>query len=228
MSSNTAVRTVRRRTLRVAAAVLIAAAGFSLTACNDSDANASKPAASATSNSADSSTGGKGTDAKAGAGAGTEDKADNGAGTESKAGAADEASSPDRTETLADGSTGEIYELGDQHYRLKIVNDGDVLATFETNGQDAGLDANGMYVVLTMGGEVKSWMGGEHKAPGTFELAGGWTAKVTKVGESHYRAEIIGHGDVMGTMEANGHDAGLNANGVYIVLSTRGVISAHE
>ncbi|WP_262700057.1 MULTISPECIES: hypothetical protein [Streptomyces] len=227
MSSNTAVRTVRRRTLRVAAAVLIAAAGFSLTACNDSDANASKPAASATSSSADSSTGGKGTDAKAGAGAGTETKAGNGAGTEDKAGAADEASSPDRTETLADGSTGEIYELGDQEYRLKIVNDGDVLATFETNGQDAGLDANGMYVVLTRGGEVKSWMGGEHKAPGTFELEG-WTAKVTKVGESHYRAEIIGNGDVMGTMEANGHDAGLNANGVYIVLSTRGVISAHE
>ncbi|MBI0375861.1 hypothetical protein JBE27_06125 [Streptomyces albiflaviniger] len=228
MSSNTAVRNVRRRTLRVAAAVLIAAAGFSLTACNDSDANASKPAASATSSSADSSTEAKGTDAKAGAGAGTEDKADNGAGTEDKAGAADEASSPDRTETLADGSTGEIYELGDQHYRLKIVNDGDVLATFETNGRDAGLDANGMYVVLTMGGEVQSWMGGEHKAPGTFELAGGWTAKVTKVGESHYRAEIIGHGDVMGTMEANGHDAGLDANGVYIVLSARGVISAHE
>ncbi|MGW5449747.1 hypothetical protein ACWESA_42190, partial [Streptomyces asiaticus] len=63
--------------------------------------------------------------------------------------------------------------------------------------------------------------------PGTFKLAGGWTAKVTKVGEGHFRAKIIGHGDVMGTMEANGHDAGLDANGVYIVLSTGGVISAH-
>ncbi|MEU8870624.1 hypothetical protein AB0D24_05550 [Streptomyces javensis] len=220
MNSITAVRTVRRRTLRVAAAALVVAAGLTLTACNDSDANASKPAASATHSGADSSTGAKGS---GGNGAkGSEAKV----GTESAA--ADEAASPDRTETLEDGSTGEIYELGEQHYRLKIVNDGDVLATFETNGKDAGLDANGMYVVLTMGGEVHSWMGGEHKAPGTFELAGGWTAKVTKVGESHYRAEIIGHGDVMGTMEANGHDAGLDANGVYIVLSTRGVISAHE
>ncbi|CDR09955.1 hypothetical protein [Streptomyces iranensis] len=218
MSSNTIAHTVRRRTLRVAAAVLIAAAGFSLTACNDSDANASKPAASAASSSADSSTGTKSSDAKA----------DTGAGTEDKAGAADEAASPDRTETLADGSTAEIYELGDQHYRLKMVNDGDVLATFEANGEDAGLDANGMYVVLTMGGEVQSWMGGEHQAPGTFEIAGDFTAKVTKVGESHYRAQIIGNGDVMATMEANGHDAGLDANGVYIVLSTRGAISAHE
>ncbi|GAA1102150.1 MULTISPECIES: hypothetical protein [Streptomyces violaceusniger group] len=220
MNSITAVRTVRRRTLRVAAAALVVAAGLTLTACNDSDANASKPAASASHSGADSATGAKGS---GGNGANGSDAK---VGTESAA--ADEAASPDRTETLADGSTGEIYELGEQHYRLKIVNDGDVLATFETNGKDAGLDANGMYVVLTMGGEVQSWMGGEHKAPGTFELAGGWTAKVTKVGESHYRAEIIGHGDVMGTMEANGHDAGLDANGVYIVLSTRGVISAHE
>ncbi|EXU70070.1 hypothetical protein Z951_00930 [Streptomyces sp. PRh5] len=220
MSSNTAVRTVRRRTLRVAAAVLIAAAGFSLTACNDSDAASSKPAASsASSSSASSATGAKGS---GGNGANGSDAKVN---TESAA--AHEAASPNRTETLADGSTGEIYKLGDQHYRLKIVNDGDVLATFEANGRDAGLDGNGMYVVLTMGGEVQSWMGGEHQGPGTFKLAGGWTAKVTKVGESHYRAKIIGHGDVMGTMEANGHDAGLDANGVYIVLSTGGVISAH-
>lgn len=220
MNANTAVRTVRRRTLRVAAAALVVAAGLTLTACNDSDANASKPAASATSSSADSSTGAKGSGGNGAKGS------DAKVGTES--GAADEAASPDRTETLVDGSTAEIYKLGDQHYRLKIVNDGDVLGTFEANGHDAGLDANGMYVVLTAGGEVQSWMGGEHQAPGTFELAGGWTAKVTKVGEAQYRAEIIGHGDVMGTMEANGHDAGLNANGVYIVLSTRGVISAHE
>ncbi|WP_275558323.1 hypothetical protein [Streptomyces sp. 5-6(2022)] len=212
MSSGTTVRTARRRTLRVAAAALIAAAGLTLTACSGSDTADSKPAASAGSSSADSSTGAKGSDAK----------------VDTKAGAADKAASSVRTETLVDGSTAKIYKLGDLHYRLKIVNDGDVLATFEANGRDAGLDANGMYVVLTAGGEVQSWMGGEHQGPGTFKLAGGWTAKVTKVGEAQYRAEIIGHGDVMGTMEANGHDAGLDANGVYIVLSAGGVISAHQ
>ncbi|MFE2186253.1 hypothetical protein [Streptomyces sp. NPDC059455] len=209
MSSNTMARTVRRRTLRVAAAALIVAAGLSLTACSGSDTAGSKPAASS---SADSSTGTKGSDAK----------------VDTKAGVAEKAASSVRTETLVDGSTAKVYKLGDLHYRVKIVNDGDVLATFEANEHDAGLDANGMYVVLTAGGEVQSWMGGEHRGPGTFKLAGGWTAKVTKVGEGHYRAEIIGHGDVMGTMEANGQDAGLDANGVYIVLSTGGVISAHE
>ncbi|GDY53521.1 hypothetical protein SVIO_041440 [Streptomyces violaceusniger] len=174
MSSSTALRTVRRRTLRVAAAALVVAAGLTLTACNDSDANASKPAASAGSSSADSSTGAKGSE-------GTGVKGSDGTGAkgsdakvDTQAGAADEAASPDRTETLVDGSTAKIYKLGDQHYRLKIVNGSDVLATFEANGRDAGLDANGMYVVLTMGGEVQSWMGGEHRgrAPSSSRAVG--------------------------------------------------------
>ncbi|OPF78118.1 hypothetical protein VT50_0219990 [Streptomyces antioxidans] len=222
MNSNTTVRTARRRTLRIAAAALVAAASFSLTACNDSDDTGSKPpASSAGSSSADTATGTKGSDAKTETGAGAK--------TDTKAGATDGAASPDRTETLVDGSTAKIHKLGDLHYRVQIVNDGDVLATLEANEHDAGLDANGMYVVVTSGGEVQSWMGGEHRAPGTFNLAGGWTAKVTKVGEARYRAQIIGNeGSVDGTLEANQHDDGLDANGVYIVLSTRGVISSHE
>ncbi|MFD5193532.1 hypothetical protein ACFWMU_36455 [Streptomyces sp. NPDC058357] len=138
------------------------------------------------------------------------------------------AGSPVRTQTLVDGSKAEIYELGDQHYRVKIISRGSVLATLETKGADAGLDANDMFVVLTLGGEVHSWMGGGHTGPGTFKLAGGWTAKVTKTGELRYRAQIIGHdGSVDATIEANQHDVGLDANGVYIVLSAGGVISSH-
>ncbi|MFE5032833.1 hypothetical protein [Streptomyces sp. NPDC056683] len=139
------------------------------------------------------------------------------------------AAAPVRTQTLADGSKAEIYRLGTEHYRARIVSRGEVLATMETAGTDAGLDANDMFVVLTLGGEVHSWLGGGHTGPGTFRLAGGWTAKVTKVGELRYRAQIIGNdGSVDGTLEANQQDAGLDANGVYIVLSAGGVISAHE
>jgi hypothetical protein len=212
MSSNTTVRTARRRTLRVAAAALIAAAGLSLTACSGSDTGGTKSAATAESKGAGSSAGTQGSGAK----------------TDTKAGVAGKTATPSRTQTLADGSTAEIYELGDQHYRLKIVNDGDDLATLEANEGDAGLDANGMYVVLTAGGEVRSWMGGEHQGPGTFKLAGGWTAKVTKVGELHYRAKIYGFEGEAATIEANQKDTGLDANGSSIVLSAGGVISAHE
>ncbi|MEW1777432.1 hypothetical protein [Streptomyces sp. NPDC086777] len=136
---------------------------------------------------------------------------------------------PVRTRTLADGSKAEIYRLGAEHYRARIVGRGAVLATMETARTDAGLDANDMFVVLTLGGEVHSWLGGGHTGPGTFRLAGGWTAKVTKTGELRYRAQIIGNdGSVDGTLEANQQDAGLDANGVHVVLSAGGVISAHE
>ncbi len=89
MSSNTTARTTartaRRRTLRIAAAALTAAAGLTLTACNGSDANASKPAAGAEANGGGSSAGAQGSGAKAdpaakvGTDAGAADKQANGA-----------------------------------------------------------------------------------------------------------------------------------------------------
>ncbi|MFF2144357.1 hypothetical protein [Kitasatospora sp. NPDC058190] len=134
-----------------------------------------------------------------------------------------------RSQPLPDGSTAEIQDLGNLHYVAKIMNRGQVLATLETNGTDAGLDANDMFVVLSMDGTVHSWMGGGHQGPGTFKLPGGWTAKVTRTGELHYRAQILGNeNEVDGTLEADQHDGGAVANGVYIVLTAGGEISAHE
>ncbi|MFE1763192.1 hypothetical protein ACFW81_03100 [Streptomyces angustmyceticus] len=221
MSSSTTARTARRRTLRVAAAALVAAAGLTLTACSGANAAGPKPAAHTDKSAAaaDSSAAGwsglQSTPAKAGAAAETSAKSG-------------KAASPVRTQRLADGiSTAEISKLGDQHYRAKIVARGAVLATMETNKGDAGLDANDMFVTLTLDGQVHSWMGGGHQGPGTFKLAGGWTAKVTKTGDAHYRAQIIGHDGVAATLEANQQDTGVDANGIYIVLSAGGVISAH-
>ncbi|MFK8846271.1 hypothetical protein [Streptomyces sp. Ac-502] len=231
MSASTTVRTARRRTLRVAAAALVAAAGLSLTACSGSDATGTKAAGQtdmgtvAESRDAGSSAGPQGAEVKAGAASAADGKA----GAVGPQAARPKAGAPVRTVPLADGiSKAEIRQLGDQHYRAKIVARGDVLATLETSQRDAGLDANDMFVVLSLDGKVHSWMGGGHQGPGTFKLAGGWTAKVTKVGELHYRAQILGRGGVVyGTVEADQQDAGLVANGVPIVLSTGGVISAH-
>ncbi|MFJ6773945.1 hypothetical protein ACIQOV_23835 [Kitasatospora sp. NPDC091257] len=133
-----------------------------------------------------------------------------------------------RTETLVDGSTAEIKDLGNMHYVARILNKGQVLATMETKEHDDGLDANGMFVMLSLDGRIHSWMGGSHQGPGTFKLAGGWTAKVTKLGELRYRAEILGNDNaVYGTLETDQHDVGVDANGVSIVLSAGGEISAH-
>ncbi|MGP8303654.1 DUF4232 domain-containing protein [Streptomyces inhibens] len=83
MSSSTTVRTARRRrTLRVAAAALTAAAGLTLTACSGSDAAGAKPAdrtdtgaAAAESSGAGSSAGAQGSDAQAGSGGKVDTKA---------------------------------------------------------------------------------------------------------------------------------------------------------
>ncbi|MER7396503.1 hypothetical protein ABT381_13390 [Streptomyces sp. NPDC000151] len=233
MSSSTTRRTARRRALRIAAAALTAAAGLTLTACSGSDAADAKSAghtstsAAATKSTTKGGSGGQSSDAEIGTESGAAAKP---SGSKQATGGG-ETASPVRTQRLADGiSKAEIYKLDSQHYRAKIVARGSVVATMETTGQDAdaGLDANDMFVVLTMGGEVHSWMGGGHQGPGTFKLAGGWTAKVTKVGELRYRAQIIGSEGVAATLETKGHDAGVDANGVYIVLSNGGVISAHE
>ncbi|MFF7993478.1 hypothetical protein ACFZDG_27270 [Kitasatospora xanthocidica] len=141
---------------------------------------------------------------------------------------AGKATSPARTQTLPDGSTAEIREVAPQHFVAKIVHGGDVLATLEAKEHDAGLDANDLFIVLSLDGTVHAWMGGAHEGTGTFKVAGDWTVKVTKLGELKYRADILGmENAVYGTLETNGHDVGVDANGVYIVLSAGGRVSAH-
>ncbi|MER5969816.1 hypothetical protein ABT112_08775 [Streptomyces sp. NPDC002055] len=234
MSSSTTVRTARRRGLRMAALALTAAAGLTLTACSGSDTADAKPAGrtdkaatAAESGGTGSSAGEKGSDA--GAEVGTKSGTAKQPGSSPTANGG-KAASPVRTQPLADGvSKAEITKVGAQHYRAKIVARGSVLATMEAKGQDDGLDANDMFVVLTSDGQVQSWMGGGHQGPGTFKIDGGWTVKVTKLGELHYRAQFFSEsGDADDTVEANQHDVGFVANGVSIVLSAGGVISAHQ
>jgi hypothetical protein len=142
------------------------------------------------------------------------------------------ASSPIRTTTLVDGSTALIYRRGDTHYVADVVHDGQTFTTLETtNGHVDGLDANDMFIVLDLDGTIHSWMGGAQQGPGTFTLKGDWTAKVTKVGELHYRAVISGGEGEVATLEARsgdgGRDAGVDANGVFVVLGNDGQISSH-
>jgi hypothetical protein len=228
MNAHRTLRAVRaRRTARSAGLLAVAVAGaLSLTACQDSgstSASATTNSSTATSSSPASSAPAASSSAPSSSSAGS---APAGGGQASQ-NTASETSAQFRTQTLADGSKAQIYQLGAQHYRAKIVNSGQVLATIETGQHDAGLDANDMFIVLGLDGTVHSWMGGDHQGPGTFKLAGGWTAKVTKIGELRYRAQIIGNDGVDATMETDQQDAGLDANGVYIVLSDGGIISAH-
>ncbi|MEV7467114.1 hypothetical protein AB0O20_11525 [Streptomyces kronopolitis] len=53
------------------------------------------------------------------------------------------------------------------------------------------------------------------------------TAEIHKLGERHHHAKIVARGEVLATPETMSHDVGLDANGIYIVLDSGGVISAH-
>lgn len=57
---------------------------------------------------------------------------------------------------LPDGSKAEMYRLGAQHYRAKIVHGGSVLAILEAKEHDAGLDANVVYIVLSNGDAISA------------------------------------------------------------------------
>lgn len=213
---------MRTRTARWGLSAVLVAAGLALTACNPDGSVTATVSSSHAPDATPPTAGGDATPPTAGGGSSDAHH------TTAPAAAA-KAASPVRTQTLADGSKAEIYELGAQHYLAKVVHSGQVFVTLETNQHDAGIDANDMFIVLTLDGQVHSWMGGGHQGPGTFNLPGGWTAKVTKIGDLRYRAQILGNqGEVDATLETNQHDVGLDANAVYIVLSNGGVISAHE
>jgi hypothetical protein len=225
---------MRTRTARWGLSAVLVAAGLALTACNPDGSVTATVSSSHAPDATPPTAGGDATPPTAAGGSSdahhtTAPAATSDAHHTTAPAAAAKAASPVRTQTLADGSKAEIYELGAQHYLAKVVHSGQVFVTLETNQHDAGIDANDMFIVLTLDGQVHSWMGGGHQGPGTFNLPGGWTAKVTKIGDLRYRAQILGNqGEVDATLETNQHDVGLDANAVYIVLSNGGVISAHE
>ncbi len=133
---------------------------------------------------------------------------------------------PVRTTPLVDGSTARITELGFKDYKLEIVYQGVVTATLEANQHDAGVDANDMFVVLTFDGQVASWIGGGTEGPGSFPLPDGSTARITELGFKDYKLEIVYQGVVTATIEANQHDAGVDANDMFVVLTFDGGFSA--
>ncbi|MEV0262745.1 hypothetical protein AB0I49_15550, partial [Streptomyces sp. NPDC050617] len=197
MRSKATALTTRRRTLRMAAVALTAAAGLSLTACSGSDDSGAKTmghaAAAESSNGStgdkaqSSSTGGGKTDATTDAKTGTKPgtKSATGNGNGHGGGGGDSSGTAVSNLPLPDGSEARVTKTGDQNYRAEIVNKGAVLATIETHDGAAGLDANDMFVVLTTDGRIHAWMGDSQTGPGTFALKGGYDAKITKVGELH-------------------------------------------
>lgn len=214
---------IRQCTLRTAALTTGAlAAALSLSACGDGSSDAEDRPAEAASVSAPQSGDSKTAESKGETSAESSDPRET---TGSTAGESTAKDTPDRTQKLPDGSTANIYKTGDQAYRAEIVSRGSVLATLTADGKIDGVNANDMSVVLDVDGTVHAWLGGGQQGPGSFKLKGGWKADVTKKSNAHYEAHI--HGSVNSdTIIAKEEDVAAYANGIYILLSSSGVITS--
>ncbi|BDH15529.1 DUF4232 domain-containing protein [Streptomyces hygroscopicus] len=135
--SATTTRTVRRRTLRLAAAALTAAAGLTLTACSGSDAAGAKPAdradtgvaadaGSSGAGDAGSSAGAQGSDAQASSGAKADAKAD------AKAGAA--AKKPGNAQGAGGGSGSGVQRCHTSGLKAAFATGGDAAPDPDANG----------------------------------------------------------------------------------------------
>ncbi|QGZ52588.1 hypothetical protein GPZ77_33600 [Streptomyces sp. QHH-9511] len=60
---------------------------------------------------------------------------------------------------LPDGSTAKVTKVAADHYTLKIIHQGHVMATLVADHRDAAVNANGMYVVLNPDGTHSAWTG---------------------------------------------------------------------
>ncbi|AGI88733.1 hypothetical protein AB0F32_17860 [Streptomyces albidoflavus] len=147
-------RPVRRAGLALAAAGLLVVGGTACESDGATPAGDAAPAASASTEPGDQAASPSGA-ASPTSGARSPDAEEDVTATSGE-GDGPGKSSPDRTEKLVDGSEARIAEVGEQHYVAKIVSKGAVVATLETDGHDTGLDANGVYIVLSNGGVISS------------------------------------------------------------------------
>ncbi|GES29586.1 DUF4232 domain-containing protein [Streptomyces angustmyceticus] len=159
MSAQTTARTARRRrTLRLAAAALTAAAGLTLTACSGSDAAGAKPAgrtdsgaAAAETGGANSSGGAQGSGAQAG-GSGTQ--ADAGAKPGAKSGAAGKQSAGGGQAAGGSGASGGIERCHTSGLKAAFATGGDAAPDPDAEG------ATTTSVVLTNKGGRACKIGG--------------------------------------------------------------------
>ncbi|WP_328389705.1 DUF4232 domain-containing protein [Streptomyces sp. NBC_00400] len=156
MSSSATVRTARRRSLRIAAAALTAAAGLTLTACSGADATGAKPAgrsdagaAAVASSGTGSSAGAQGSDGQAGSGA----KADSGAQADAKAGGTSKQSGSAHT-TGGGGAGSGVQRCHTSGLKAAFATGGDAVPDPDADG------ATTASIVLTNKGSSACKIGG--------------------------------------------------------------------
>ncbi|MFE6064948.1 hypothetical protein [Streptomyces sp. NPDC056525] len=136
---------------------------------------------------------------------------------------------PVRTVQLAGGLSAKVHAKGDQHpyYTATVVRDGHVLGELKAGGGYAQQDTEvfaGHSVTLNSEGEVTATAVDTPKGTlvRTETLLTGTVAKIYKVNQLDYRAELFRQGSPVGVVEANSRSAAGQDNGEFFVLNQDG------
>ncbi|WP_329282308.1 hypothetical protein [Streptomyces sp. NBC_00691] len=143
--------------------------------------------------------------------------------------AAAPADAPLRTVQLAGGLTAEVYAKGDQHpyYTATVTKGGRTLGELKAGagygGKDTGVFA-GYTVTLDAEGKVTATAVDAPKGTlvRTETLMTGTIAKIYKVKDQNYRAELFREGHPVGVLEAITRSAAGQDNGEFFVLNPDG------
>ncbi|MFJ5675842.1 hypothetical protein [Streptomyces sp. NPDC093097] len=141
-----------------------------------------------------------------------------------------------RTVKLADGvSVAKIYRMGPGHFRAEGFAYGSSFGSIEATQAEpyvAG-NLNGLITALSSQGELVSWIAqAGPSGPHVETLADGKTvARVTRLGDQHYRAVLVDAGGrTVATMEVDGDAtfrSAVKVGSVWAVLETDGSVTSH-
>ncbi|MET9539254.1 hypothetical protein ABZY16_17370 [Streptomyces sp. NPDC006553] len=136
---------------------------------------------------------------------------------------------PVRTAQLVGGLSAEVYAEGDQHpyYTATVVKGGRTLGELKAGAGYGGKDAEvfaGHSVTLNSEGVVTATAVDTPKGTlvRTETLLTGTVAKIYKVNQLDYRAELFRQGSPVGVVEANSRSAAGQDNGEFFVLNQDG------
>ncbi|MFE5889966.1 hypothetical protein ACFQ6E_13650 [Streptomyces sp. NPDC056462] len=138
-----------------------------------------------------------------------------------------------KTVKLADKvSRAKVYKTGKNRYEAELWAEGAQYGSLYTQGRPAYAQNNGLHVTLHPNGKVTSWVQQAKPKPKSVTkrvlvaaptLADGKTkAKLYKLTDNHYEADLHAGAAHLDTLVANGHAAHGEDNGLHVSLQPDG------
>ncbi|MFE5813589.1 hypothetical protein [Streptomyces sp. NPDC056479] len=129
-------------------------------------------------------------------------------------------------------SRAKVFKTGENRYEAEIWAKGMRYGTLYTQGMPTYAQHNGLHITLRPNGKVTSWVERAEPQPqrvliGTSTLAdGASTAKIYRITDDHYEADVFADGTRLDTLLADGHAAYGGNNGLRVALHPDGRLTS--